>query len=438
MLLALVKMALLALVNMCYRIDLQDKKEYNYKLGSVWNYVVGIYERIVMGMSRLCNHRSLQGESIRNYLSTVMRILTAVFILLVLIEFSAKEELAYADANSQVNVVVDYLEEIITVTPGTGASTKFYISTDKMRSWEVIESKIDISSLLASKEVPIYFRGNKDQNPKLVTLQTEDNSLKVSYKVVNGIGHIEFIASQPVEFRKGSNGTWKPAVNMVPTSMYEIKGATLYFRTVATTAKRPGKIMTLKVPKRPSPPSVKLDGSKLYISGLKQNSTQYRVGDNIEWTPFMSSDGKARTLDLTALLGGNTSTNLPIPAGVVEFRTLGSDKKATSAVKVIEIPQQAAAPPLVNITGTTLTIQDPDKRKYYEYTRIEKNTVFDMAKAKWSPVTAKNAVIIPRVAVGDKILVRVKSTTDKISKQVIPASLYREFTITDITLSNKR
>lgn len=385
-------------------------------------------------MSRLCNQSRLGGESIQKYLCNVMRILTAVFILVVLFNFSVKEEVAYADANSQVNVVVDYLEEIITVTAGTGGSTKFYISTDNMKSWEVIESKIDMSSLLASKEVPIYFRGNKDQNANLVKLQTEDNSLKVSYKVVNGVGYIEFTASQPVEFRKGSNGTWKPAVNMMPTSMYELKGTTLYFRTVATIAKRPGKIVTLKVPKRPSPPSVKLDGGKLYISGLRQNETQYRVGDNTDWITFKTSDGKARTLDLTALLGGNTSTNQPIPAGIVEFRTLGSDKKVNSAVKVIEIPPQSAAPQQVNIIGTTLTIQDPDIKKYYEYTKVEKGAIFDMATAKWSSVTAKNPIIIPRVSVGDKILVRVKSTTDKASKQVIPASLYREFPITDITV----
>lgn len=415
-------------------VDLQSKEEYNCKLGSEWNQIVGDYERIVIGMSRLGNHSRLQGESIGKYMSTYMRILTAVFILVVLFNFTIKEEMAYADANSQVNVVVDYVEEIITVMPGIGGSTKFYISTDNMKSWEVIESKIDLSSLLASKEVSIYFKGNKDLNPRLQILPTEDNSLKVSYKVAGGAGYIELTTSQPVEFRKGSNGTWKPAVNMMPTSMYEIKGTTLYFRTVGNIAKRPGKIVTLKVPKRPSPPSVKLDGNKLYFSGLRQNETQYRVGDSIEWTTFKTSDGKAKTLDLTALLGGNTSINQQIPAGIVEFRTLGSDKKVTSAVKVIEIPQQAVAPQQVNIIGTTLTIQDPDKKKYYEYTRVEKNTVFNMATAKWSSVTAKNPLIIPKVAVGDKILVRVKSTTDKTSKQVIPPSLYREFTITDITI----
>jgi hypothetical protein len=353
-----------------------------------------------------------------------------------------------ADANSEVNVKIDYLEEIAVITPGTGGSTKFYMSTDNMKTWEMIETTgvantggavittgfVDISTILTTKQVDIYFKGNKDQNPVMESLQGEVKNLSVSYKIVGGVGSIEFSPVQTVEFRKGAYGAWKTASNLMSTSIYELRGATLYFRTPATAIKRAGKIVSIKISKRPTAPSAKLDGSKLCISGLKLGETYYRVGDSTTWLPFTSPDPKAKSISLYTLLTNGTVSNSPIPAGVIEFRTLGTDKKLTSAVKVIEISAQPITPEAITLVGTTLTIQDSNTKKAYEYTRVEKNSTLNLNTAKWTSVTSKNSLVITKVAIGDKILVRAKSYTDSTSKKLILPSTYKELPVTSITI----
>lgn len=358
-----------------------------------------------------------------------------LFILIGMFTFGFRTEKSKANTLGQVNVTVDYLEEIITVTPGSGGSTKLYMSTDKKKTWELLDDSgvVDISTLLSTKSVTLYFKGNKDLTAKEVVLAGEDKSLQASYKVLNGAGAIVFTPVQTVEYKKGVNGTWKQTSSPIPTSIYEINGATIYIRTPATVFKRAGKVVTVKVPKKPSAPSVKLDGSKLSITGLKAGETQYRVGDSTTWITFSSTDKKTNALDLNTILNPGAIANTPIPAGRIEFRNSGSDKKPTSRVKVLEIVQQSTAPENVVLSGTTLIISDSDTKKAYEYTIVPINSTLNLDKAKWTSVTSKKPVIIKNASVGDKILVRLKSTTDSTTKQVILASTYKEFTVTEIT-----
>lgn len=349
-----------------------------------------------------------------------------------------------ADATTSVGVVPNYLDEVVNIYSGPGLSTKFYISTDN-KSWEAIDTGLmnsngtnmcimDISALLKPKAVTVYFKGNKDGNPVSVQLQGEEAGLTAAYKVVAGEGRIEFSSAYPVEYRKGANGAWKPAVSPILSSIYEVKGAALYFRSVATAAKRAGKIVQVKIPKRPSAPSVKLDGSKLNITGMKIGSTQYRKGDETAWTTFNAQDTKVKTIDLSALFGGSTVANMPIPAGVVEFRTLGSDKKPNSAIKVIEVPQQRVmAVSTASLIGSTLAINDPNTKNQYEYSIVSTGYSLNMNTARWSKITSAKAVIVPKVAIGYRILVRMKSITDSVTKQIIPASTYTEYIVSSIT-----
>lgn len=343
-------------------------------------------------------------------------------------------------AGTQLNVTVDYLEEIAVVTTGPAGSNKFYISTDNMKTWENIDGSgiVDLSSFLSTKKVTLYFKGNKDQKPVKIELPAEDKNLKVKYELVAGEGRIVISdATGPVEYRKGNNGTWKAVTGNILTSVYELKGATLYFRTAATQTRRAGKLVSVKIPKRPAAPAVSLDASKLTIKGLKANQTQYRVGDALSWTTFVPIDPKTTTIDLSALLMTNSTANNLIPAGTIEFRTIGSNKKAHSAIKVIELQAQAPAPTNVALSGTTLTISDINVKKEYEYATVPQNTTINIKNLKWTTVTAKNSVIIPKVNVGDKVLVRVKSTTNPDTKVVILPSAYTELLVTSITPAKK-
>jgi hypothetical protein len=370
-----------------------------------------------------------------------MRCVKSILIMIALIitslsRFTATGEAAETTGTTgtQVNIQIDYLNEIVLVTPGTGNSTKFYMSTDNKKTWEMIEPYgVDISTLLQAKETIVYFKGNKDTNPATATLLAEDKSLTVTYQITAGEGKIVFPTGLVVEYRKGVNGTWKTAANNMSTSIYEVKGATLYFRTPATTAKRSGKVVTLKISKRPSAPSVKLDGGKLAITGLKLNETQYRVNDNTAWKTFTSTDLKAKSKDLYTLFEITTPQNTPIPAGVVEFRTIGSDKKVHSAIKVVEVPLQQTVPDTIVVSGSSIKITDTDTKRAYEYTKVDNNSTLNMSTAKWTTVSSKNAVVVPKATVGDKLYIRLKSKTDSTSKQIIPASTYKEITITTLT-----
>lgn len=341
---------------------------------------------------------------------------------------------------TSVTVAIDYLQEIATVSAGPSGSTRFYISTDGKKTWDLIDASrlVDLSSVLSNKALTVYFKGNKDTYELPIALQTEEpKDLTVGYKVVDGVGRIEFISTKnlPVEYKKGANGAWKTATSPIMyTSVYELKGATFYFRTAATAERRAGKTISVKVPKRPTAPNAKVDGSKLILSGLKANQTWYRT-DNVDaWRPFVPVS-KENYIDLKSVLG--VSPTGSILGGTIELYTPGTSKKVSSNVRVITIPPQAAAPQAVTVTGTTITILDTNLKTNYEYTVVMKGSVLDLNKAKWSQVTAKKPVVVKNVSINDKIYVRLKSTTDSKTKQVSLASLPREFTVTSITLIQK-
>ncbi|MGB4661218.1 MAG: hypothetical protein WBI07_18745, partial [Mobilitalea sp.] len=145
------------------------------------------------------------------------------------------------------------------------------------------------------------------------------------------------------------------------------------------------------------------------------------------------TDTKVKTLDLSALLVASTVANTPIPAAIIEFHTLGSGKKASSAIRIVQIPLQATMPAVVSISGSSITISDADTKKAYEYTLVKKGAVLSLSTAKWTQITSARVAVDKKAEIGDKILVRIKSTVDKTTKQVILASTYIEFPITSVT-----
>jgi len=389
----------------------------------------------------LCNIK--KGDTMRNihlnhYKFNIQKGLLLFTVILCFIAYGfIQKDFTSSAAEGQVGVQINYLEEVANITPGSGLSTKYYMSTDGKKTWEYIDTYgiVDISALLKAKETTIYFKGNKDITPLSVTLLPEDKSFQASYKIIGGEGKISFSgATLPVEYRKGANGQWKAATDLMPTALYEMKGATLYFRTTATAMKRAGSMVTIKIAKRATAPSVKLDGSKLYITGFLSGVTQYRVGDSSAWIMFITTDPKIKSMDLKSLLGASLPINTPIPAGVIEVRTIATEKKVASAVKVIEVPLQQSVPDTIQLNGTTITITDTDTSKKYEYAKIDKTTIFDMKTAKWTAIPTSKVVVVKKTFVGDKILVRLKSATDATSKMVIPASTYKEFIVATITL----
>lgn len=332
--------------------------------------------------------------------------------------------LATSTTGTMVNVFVDYADETARVTAGPGGSNKFYISIDKQKTWQDVywDGVVDISTLFSTKAVDIYFKGNRDTAVKTVTLMAEPNNVKAAYVIKDGIGTISYsVSGAAIEYRKGTNGHWRtPPANFL-TYMYEIKGATLQFRSAANTATRAGKIITVKIPKRPAPPSLKVDGSKLLISGIKANVTQYFNPDRGIWE-FVTTNTKDKTVSLYTLTKTNAIANTPIPAGAYEFRVYSGDKKVVSGVRLIEVPAQPTFPnqEFVKLEGLTLTITDTVKRSY-EYSILSSFGTFNPATMKWTTISTNKPTVIKKAYPQDRIFVRLKSTTDKM-KVVTPAS----------------
>lgn len=363
----------------------------------------------------------------------IVKAFVALFVLLV--AFGAFTEVKVSAATG-VNVSVNYLDETATVTAGSGGSTKFYMSTDK-KNWEILDSSggVDLSGILKTKSVTVYFKGNKDTDAVSKVLDGEVSTLKTTYTIAAGVGTLSYstTTSSAVQYRKGANGEWKTATGSISTAIYEVKGATLFFRTAATAATRAGKVVTVKIPKKPSAPSVRVDGSKLMITGLKAKETQYRLGDTSVWSTFLPTDTTSKVYELSYLLQSTAPSNTALPAGIIELQTLGTDKKLNSGVKIIEVAAQLTVPDTIAISGSAVTITDTDKTRAYEYTIVSQSGSLNLKTAKWTGISTNKAVIIPKVIIGDRVLIRLRSKTDSTTKQLILASTYKELSIAYIT-----
>ena len=347
------------------------------------------------------------------------------------------------DPRTQVTVSLNYKTEKMTIS--STLSSKIYISQDKQKTWELVERphSIDLAIFMKNSDNYIYIKGDKDEKVVEVKIPKADNSLKVSYKVEKDEGKLVFTnVLGNLQYRKGSEGEWQLYNYSMKLADYEINGYTLQFRAMATENTRAGKIVSVKIPKRQSPPTIKVDYSKFTLTGMKAGVTQYRLAGSDKWIDFKPVDSKVKTLDLTALLLPGIAPNVaPIPAGNIEFRNLGNEKKVASGVRVIQTLAQPVAPLASNVKLNTnrLVFVDASKDKPYEYMVLHKGEAVNLQTAKWKKVTSSKEIVITKVGTaspvpGDIIYYRLASTKDAKTKEIIPASMYASIEITSVIL----
>lgn len=348
-----------------------------------------------------------------------------------------------------VKVIVNYKNEQIYVSTGPGSSTKFYFSQDKMKTWERTPGVIDLSIFLKTSDNTIYFKGDRDKAIVAVTLPKEDKDLKVSYYVVqNGTGSYGGLklenATREVEYRKGTYGQWTKYTGYLDLSSYEITGYTLQFRLMATDFERAGRVVSVKIPKRQAPPKIRVDYSKMEISGLKAGSTLYYKNGESNPRLFAPQDSKVKTISLYDLLFSQSVTpnTQPFQATSIEFQTASTDKKAASSIVLVEFQAQPNAPSgKILVDKTTVTFPEATKTIPYEYVVLHLGEKLDLTEVKWTKVTSNKPFEIKKVgkatpAPGDVIYYRLASTTDKETKVVTPASLYANVPITAVPITN--
>ncbi len=337
---------------------------------------------------------------------------------------------------SSVNYTINYETQILDASVNAG---RVYLSVDNQKTWESLEDSghtVDISSILQTKETYVYLKTSNSTVTTKVTLMAEPiNDMVIT--VSSGSIVYSTNSGTVIEYQKGKNGPWITlgASGTLNTRPMEIKGATINFRTKATPARRAGKIVTVKISKRPTAPSVKFDGGKLSITGLKAGM-QYRTPSG-SWLPVVLAD-KANSISVYFYNGTTSITNAtyasPFAATTLEFRVPATDKKAASSSRVIAVPAQPTFPGTISLINSTLRVTDTSGRTY-EYTVLEPNTTLDLTKARWSSLSPNRDVILRNVSINQVLFVRAKSYTDKTTKQLVPASTVQTQTITGISLT---
>lgn len=373
-----------------------------------------------------------------------------------------------AKAEAGVVSTVDYLdEEIIAATTGSA----IYVSTDKEKSWDRLEDtfvsggqlavRMDISTVLSTKAVKVYFRSDLLDTSSELELQAL-SAIKGKY-AMGASGAAITITQIPdgrvVEYRKGNASTWKQITgNTAKTTVsagtatllvdeYTLKGATFTFRLKAQVNQRVGKEIKVKVSKKANAPNAKVDGSKLMLTGLSQGKAEYRIGLTGDYTKIESktiaqgvmfgvspASIKVTGAGLTVSQAGVT---VPVRGGTLELRTAKTDKKPASRSRNVIVKPQAEFTDTAKVkveaklfkktTGCAITISDAAKDKAYEYTLVAANsTTIDLEKTKWVAITKSTLTQIKKVngiePSASILLVRLKSTTDRTTKVVTPAS----------------
>ncbi len=355
------------------------------------------------------------------------------------------------EARAATQVSVDYVKSKIVIKSTTG-STKFYISKDKQKSWELLNSNVsqnsielELAAYMKTSDVVLYFKGDKDLTPVELKIPKEEANLKVTYKVANSRGMLVFENPKggALEYRTSATGYWMDHnSNVFYTDAYDDTGMTLQFRTKATANKRAGKIINAKIPKRPTAPSVKVDFKKMMITGLKKGVTEYRIGSNTKWETFNPKDSKTQGLSLYDILSNGTVSNTTLlNANSIEFRNIADGKKVSSAVRMLDFNQQAPAPNMNSfLNGSTLTIPDASKDKPYEYLVLQSTELLnmDVRTAKWMKVTSPKSILIKKTGntitvPTNVVFVRLAAVTDKQTSKLTPPSLYSQKVIEKLT-----
>lgn len=380
-------------------------------------------------------------------------------------------------------VEVNYLEEVLVIEKPSTLDKKLYISTDKKKSWDRIEWDpagsavyFDISSVLSGREVTVYV-GNSTADDSQITEITLAKQEKIKAKASGAsIVVTDIPAGRDVEYRKGDGSIWTVATTSAisgrPTlpkvtagtnqvevdfSAYALKGARLTFRLAATKTQRVGKEVKAKVSKRANAPNIKLDGTKLALSGFKAGGSEYRLDDKTGWVASASKvlpaaqiwgmDASSRSIPLNVTNAVSVAgISCPMKGGVAEVRNAAAKTKPASRSRIVEVTTQAVFLDASKVTVKTLapkskssnasrvaiSISDASSTNAYEYTLVNPAVPeLDVSIMKWNTIKSSKDTEIKSVKYGSStitpgtnmaLLVRKKSVTNKQTKIVYMAS----------------
>jgi len=430
----------------------------------------------------------------------VLMVLSLVFTAVFLIQGKP----AYAAPSAiRINSVEYYNEQIII---DNNDNTKICFATESeaaKNKWETIEADpgtttaIDISWLSATTDNILVFKGADDPNQTAsrVTIKEkpEKLTLTISYENLSSYASTANIAplvnimatvgdgNAPItftdlEWKKGDNGTWKPAETLTVGLLkkYLIMGTYVSFRIEAvndvatapasadgTKGRRFSSEVKVKVVKQASPVVTGVDGSKFLVD-IKYGK-EYRVTYGTATTPtawVRVTDRTIYKMPLATIIGnvadGSVSTK-GFEAMKIEIRDYATAKTPYSKITSISLTKQRVIANAI-VKGLPATVATTDSNIYYdyvgdtyinllipqasasnpyEYCVVKSGGVYDPTKVMWTSVTKGTILKIPatKAVDGSTLYVRMKeikskaatSTTSAVAYQL--ASTYQSFTL---------
>lgn len=391
----------------------------------------------------------------RKSLSYKFRILMIGIMVLCLLPLSVSQAQA---ATAITFGAIDY--ENLTLQVYNNSNSIVYYSTDK-ENWTELEAayssstssySMDISWISATSDTIVYFKGNKDEKVKAITLPAQNSDFTVTYDKSDGSFLFENAEeADSFQWRKAVDYNWNTVSFNENSASYAaflktidgfcLKGAKLIFRIAPevgtganSTGSRPSVERSITIAARDSAPSIKINPSKLNLNTT--TAMEYYDTSTDLWMEC-STAMSIEEIAPKALYenGGSTVTVL-----IRKEATASSTYSKTASVK---IPGQTAPPTIgdnsaevthyVMNAKLVLVFNKASSNNAYQYCVVDEDDTFDAATENWTSVTSSKVITISSVTAGsgDKVYVRRKGIEENTTKDIalVLPSAVNSFTV---------
>jgi len=371
---------------------------------------------------------------------------------------------AKAEEASTVDIgVTDY--EALTMEIIKNGNTIIYSSLDNKKTWNQVEGitvgdklMMDISFASSASVVNVWFKGDKDSKVIKVSIPKQPSTFKAKYDRATGsVVMSGYDDSTVFRWHKNSDDNYKTVSFNTNDASYKafvdeiakftVKGAKIMIGLpgkngtgIDDMGVRPGKEITVSIPKRSSAPNVKVNVTKMTFN--TRDKMEYQViGSGEDWK--ICSKNMSVSDIAPAVLAENGSKTVAI-----KFRNAATSSKPASLEAFVTVKGQVSGPGIgasgrdVRIeagTGklegkTVLTFNTGTKAAPLEY-KIIKPTDSNVNYTKgWKVIKQAGKVVklsARQLPKGSKVLVRFKGINANVSKGIeakLP-SAYTTYTV---------
>lgn len=350
---------------------------------------------------------------------------------------------------------INYSDSTITLQAGN-SDTAVFFSDSRKKNWEEVPGELssagtvtmDISWVPVSKNYIITFKGNKSAGIATLVLPKQISNFRAEFNNIKNTVIFKNQGIHTIEWRKKDSSVWN-AINTTQLStqlsyLYD-NGAAIIFRLAPRNGTgttnvgfRGSKEISVKIPKKPSAPNIKINGSKFSIPVKK--GMAYRIagsdGQTSNWISITgSSDLLLKNVAANALYNASADRS----AVIMQFRTNATGSTQVSKISTVTIPVQEGPPGLntygilLKLTSSstiTLEVKAASTENPFEYTVVLKDMELNYQNAKWTTISNSTPVTLDddTAPAGCHIFIRKKSVEETKNSDFRLASVEAEVT----------